>query len=319
MRSQVCNSQNLFRRLKLFTVRPSATLALLVIFLTLSLSACRTTGVPRGIGATSTASVDLSKPTSSEPTATPTLTLPSKTPTQEPDGTLISAQPTKSPATPTRPGRCCRQSEESIATPSTLSSENSTSMPTPEGTPTPTETSDPAASPTPDRVATGDNLLVNPYFGQGFSGWNLVNDFWSESVKKCTPSPNEMAVQIDRDGRNLWQGGEEDWLWQDVQASMPHTQVVFSLYEVHHMVNGLAETSLYGSDDGVNWELVWFRPEPDAEYGSGKPNCVAPWPTFTYTIDVGSGYNYYRLEFHFLASNPNDGWKFTSLDLRLVP
>jgi hypothetical protein len=192
-------------------------------------------------------------------------------------------------------------------------------VPTPESAPTPTQTTGPAASPTPDQVARGDNLLVNPSFDQGFSGWNLVNNYWSVSTKKCTPSPNERAAQIDRDGKNLWQGGEEDWLRQDVQASMPHTKVVFSLYEVHHMRSGLAETSIYGSEDGVNWERVWFRPEPDAEYGSGKPNCVAPWPTFTYTIDVGSGYHYYRLEFHFLAVDPNDGWKFTSLDLHLVP
>jgi hypothetical protein len=187
----------------------------------------------------------------------------------------------------------------------------------PTDTPTITPTG-PTATPTATATpAPYSNLLINPYFDWSLDGWSMINDLFTVSWKSCTPSPSETSAQIDRDGDNLWQGGEEDWLWQDVYTSETHTQVVFSFWEVHHMHTGLAEKRLYGSYDNVNWSEIWFSPDPEAEYGSGKPNCINPWPFFMHTFQ--SDHPYYRIEFHFLAQDPNDGWKFTSLDLHVEP
>jgi hypothetical protein len=229
--------------------------------------------------------------------ATPDLTsTPSPTPPSSP---TTSATPTCTstvtalPASPTL---------EPTSTETPLPTENATSTPLPTSTPTGT------AAPPPS----GDNLLINGDFSNGFEGWNQVNDFWrihditgSECSQQNPDWPLTMA-EMDRDDCddcNSWPVGGEDWLWQDIVAPGPHLTVTLTLTEAHHMHSGTAELTLYGGEVGA-WQVIFHRPAPEAAYGAGH-FCETP-PSFTYSFP--GGYPSYRLEIHGHLKEPEDGW-----------
>lgn len=170
----------------------------------------------------------------------------------------------------------------------------------------------------------GDNLLTNSDFAAGFSGWSSVNGHWLIHPTQCDASiwPREMT-EMDQDktknGESRgWMAGQEDWLWQDVTVPGEHSELSFTIYESHYMNTGIAETRIYGSDDGATWTELWYRPAPEAvAYGAGKK--CEPVPSFTYTIPVSHSYAYYRLEFHGKMVDEFDGWIFSWLSLEVVP
>jgi hypothetical protein len=188
------------------------------------------------------------------------------------------------------------------------------------------QTGDSTATPASGDISSNpdDNLLANPDFSGGFSGWSSVNGHWLVHPTQCDASiwPQEMA-EMDQDQTKSgaargWLVGQEDWLWQDVAVPVEHSELLFTIYESHHMSTGIAQTHLYGSDDGVTWTEVWNRPAPEAlAYGAGKK--CEPVPGFTYTIPVSHSYSYYRLEFHGKMVDEFDGWIFSWLSLEAVP
>lgn len=111
-------------------------------------------------------------------------------------------------------------------------------------------------------------------------------------------------AEMDRDVGGGWPVGGEDWLWQEVQATVDHANVVLTYTEAHHMHTGFAEIRLFGSTDGTSWDLIWFRPEPEADWGVGH-FCVTP-PTFTHTFP--STHEFYKLEMHGMTEQFVDGW-----------
>src|SRR5690606_22172504 len=163
------------------------------------------------------------------------------------------------------------------------------------------------------------NLLVNPDFSEGFNGWNSVNGHWLIHPTNCDSDiwPPEMA-EMDQDktpsGVQGWRVGDEDWLWQDVTVLQGHDELTFTIYESHHMRGGIAETRIYGSDDGAHWTELWHReqPEPEAD-GAGKQ--CQPVPSYRYVIPLSRSYPFYRLEFHGKMVVDNDGWIFSWLSL----
>lgn len=176
----------------------------------------------------------------------------------------------------------------------------------------PTPTATVTATPQP---AQGENLLVNGNFSDGFTGWSQTNGFWrihDITGSQCdadNPDWPDYMAEMDRDrckACNTWPVGGEDRLWQDVLAP-PHSVVTLMVTEAHHMNNGVAELTVYGSNDGESWEVVFFRAAPDAEWGAGH-HCETP-PTFDYTFT--SSFTYYRLELHGTAravAEDGDGW-----------
>ncbi len=162
------------------------------------------------------------------------------------------------------------------------------------------------------------NLIVNPNFDQPisdrFNGWHRLNNHWRISRKRSNPSPNDTAAKLGQDGgRNGpvgWPIGGEDWLWQDVSVSGEHSQVVFTITEIQHMKQGVAESRLYGWN-GRAWQEIWYRPFPDAPRNT--PKTRTDWYTYTYTIPAS--FSRYRLEFYGKLLDSGDGWKFTLLEL----
>jgi hypothetical protein len=164
-----------------------------------------------------------------------------------------------------------------------------------------------------------DNLLLNPDFADGFNGWNSINSHWLIHPTNCDSDiwPPDMA-EMDQDrtpsGVRGWRVGDEDWLWQDVSVPWAHDQLTLTIYESHHMREGIAETRIYGSDDGDNWTVLWHRAQPEEEaYGAGK-GCE-PVPGYVYEIPLSRSYQFYRLEFHGKMVVENDGWIFSWLSL----
>ena len=194
---------------------------------------------------------------------------------------------------------------------------------TPTATPRPTRTPTPApatAEPTstPEPPQSGTNLLVNGDFAGGFDGWQFVNGYWTvHSPISCEPTGTSYA-QMDRDiaGLDDWPIGGEDWLWQDVAASVEHGTVVFRMIEAHHMHEGLAEVTIYGQvgwDDP--WEVVFRRPGVESPFGTGKCSFAGPPAAFEYIIPVEKAYTTYRLEIHGHLVDPEDAFLFGGLHL----
>ncbi len=157
------------------------------------------------------------------------------------------------------------------------------------------------------------NLLTNPGFEDGFNGWNMVNGYWLLHGPLCYPeSPPEFA-EMDQDASGGWQVGQEDWLWQDVTAPAQHTHLKLTLTEAHHMHSGQAEIRIYGSQNGAAWEEVFFRPGPEAAFGTG--HLCSPAETFSYTIPAA--YPFYRFEIYGRMNQQEDGWLIGKLVLQV--
>lgn len=224
--------------------------------------------------------------TAPDPTAVPVRT---RTPRPEATITPTARRPTRTPS-----------QEVPAPTPTDVNGQ---------GALVPTDT--PASAPTSTSALTADpgqNLLVNGDFSDRFSGWQSVNGHWLIHDGSGCDDPENWPLwmsEMDRDRRTGWEVGWEDWLWQDVQAP-PHSQVLLGITEAHHMHTGDAEVFLYGSEDGTDWTQIFYRPEPEAEFGVGH-FCVPP-PSFTYVVEAS--FPHYRVEFHGRMNEQEDGWLF---------
>jgi hypothetical protein len=171
--------------------------------------------------------------------------------------------------------------------------------PTPQGTPSP-----------------GDNLLVNGSLFDGFTGWSMDKGYWQVHIPiACEPSGTNYA-EMDRDvGTNTWPVGGEDRLWQDVFVPIPHMKVILSLTEAHHMITGIAEVKLYGSQNGKDWTVIYQRPEVESPFGTGK--CIKDMPPKMFTYEIQASYPYYQLEIRGRMVHENDGWLIGNLVLKV--
>lgn len=232
-----------------------------------------------------------------EPTDTPTPT-PTDTPTETPTATATD-------------------------TPTPTETPTETATPTPTFTSTPTETA--TSTSTPTNTPTPFNLILNPNFtahtpvdpgNQTFANWSQISNFWMHSPKPnfCQDSEAKFGQDSHQNGTTTgWMIGDEDWLWQIVLMLEPHTWIVFSITEIQHMVSGVAEVRVFGSNDGgQTWEQIFFRPDPDAPYNT-KENRTSWW-TFNYLIE--SSHTTYKVEFHGKLLNAGDGWKFSCVGLK---
>lgn len=177
--------------------------------------------------------------------------------------------------------------------------------------------------------ADSGNLLINGDFhlpeGCGidecFEGWSMTNGYWQNKCRiGAAPNAPGCSAEMDRDfdrriGETFgWPLGEHDWLWQDMEAPGPHTQVVFDITEAHHMTeSSFAEVRIYGSPDGQTWDEIWFRGYPDGINKRDVPRGENYWTDLVYVIPAS--YAFYRLEFHGAMIDPTDGWKITNLSL----
>lgn len=113
-----------------------------------------------------------------------------------------------------------------------------------------------------------------------------------------------------------WMIGDEDWLWQVVGMPEPHTEIVFSITEIQHMQvgpGGVAEITIYGSiDNGATWDVVFYRPAPAAPMNTLANRTV--WYPFTYVIQ--SSHVLYKIEFHGILMDADDGFKFSCVGLK---
>ncbi len=227
---------------------------------------------------------------------------------------LTEARLTRTPGTPVVRERTPRAVAQSLT-------ETLTATPTVTNQPPASATA--AISPTPDLSLSqtpplpltdlSDNLLKNANFVNGFNSWNMKNGFWLLHGPLCyAESPPEFA-EMDRDVRAGWEVGQEDWLWQDVSVPIAHSQVVLTLTEVHHMHSGQAEIRIYGSQDGVDWEEIFFRPEVQATFGSG--HLCTPAETFQHVIQAS--FPHYRVEIYGRMNEEWDGWLIGQLVLQV--
>jgi len=83
-----------------------------------------------------------------------------------------------------------------------------------------------------------------------------------------------------------------------------------STVEIHHMYSGVVELTLYGWD-GVVWVEIFFRPAPD--FPINTPANRTTWYPRSYVIS--SEHTRYKVEFYGQLSEPNDGWKFSCVDV----
>jgi len=150
----------------------------------------------------------------------------------------------------------------------------------------------------------------------------MVNGHWGNHEPIfCDPSGTryaEMDQDKDRYGNVTgWQVGDEDWLWQDVQAADLHSLVSLSVTEAHHMKSGTAEITLYGSLDGAIWLVIYHRPGVESPYGTGK--CIADMPPEYFTYEIVASFPFYRLEIHGRMNEEGDGFLFGNFDLHVEP
>jgi len=206
-------------------------------------------------------------------------------------------------------GAMPQRTETPTATPRVRPTASNTPLvPTPGGTdPTPTV-------PPPS----GENLLINGDFEEGFDGWQFVNGHWTvHRPLVCEPTGTSYA-QMDRDiaGLDDWPIGGEDWLWQDVAVSGSHSTIVLRMIEAHHMHEGVAEVTVYGQVDWDEpWIMVFHRPGVESPFGTGKCSFVGPPAVFQYVIPVEEAYTAYRLEIHGHMVDPDDAFLFGGFQL----
>lgn len=91
-----------------------------------------------------------------------------------------------------------------------------------------------------------------------------------------------------------------------------HTAVILSITEIQHMVSGVAELRVFGSNDGIQWTEIFFRPDPDAPYNTTETR--TSWYTFNYLIE--SSHTHYRVEFYGKLLHKDDGFKFSCIGLK---
>lgn len=213
------------------------------------------------------------------------------------------------------------------AIPASMAFQSPVDTPTPESTATPTFTPtktptatrrpSPTATKTPQPTPVG-NLLVNGWFLDGFFGWEQENGYWTlHGPRPCEPSGSKY-VQMDNDhGIFNWPIGAHDWIWQDIQTGgASHTKIIFSMIEAHHMQTGVAEITIYGSNDGSNWVQVYHRPGVESPYGTGKCGIWGPPSQFSYEIDT-PGYIHYKFEIHGQIGQDGDAFLFGGLSMVL--
>jgi hypothetical protein len=174
---------------------------------------------------------------------------------------------------------------------------------------------EPAPDPPPP---SGVNLLTNPGFADGGSGWKFEKGYWTHG-SKSNPCESGGDAQCDQDANNVvWPTGAEDSLWQDVIPPAEYSQVTFRSQEIHHHGDNAAAITIYGYDSTSGWVVIWDRVGLDFPKATRQDD----WHAREYTFSVAQPYPLLRLEFYGridagLAEGADVGWKFSCLELEV--
>lgn len=205
-----------------------------------------------------------------------------------------------------------------MPTPTATDTPTATNTPTATGTPTktPTATRKPTKTPTPTATPDPTNKICNPNFtihtpnavgGQDFQCWSQDIGLFmhSDKVNPCQWSSVKMGSDFHANGPPTgWEPGDQDTIWQDVDASEPHLFVTLRTVEIHHLYEGSVELRLYGWN-GLAWDEVFARLVPDFPINTPANRDV--WYPREYKI--ASIHSAYRLEVYAEMEDYEDGWK----------
>lgn len=164
------------------------------------------------------------------------------------------------------------------------------------------------------------NLLQNPWFTDGLTGWiDADGDDWEISIKASNPSPGgaNTAARFSKRIQYRWglgpgcdEDGEQGTLYQVVTADPLKLQLAFSAWYVVD-VGANAWVDIYGGETAEGPWIHFWRP-------LNTPIADRTWHnTDAQIANLAVGFPYYKIELNGVCDG--SGAKFTGVYLGVTP